>query len=87
MLCKFYRKKLYTYCKKFRKNRQNRKAISVRAVWLSSRTEVYQLGREIKPGFETRNALTLRSVVINCLHCTNSYRGCVPKFTVSIEGL
>ena len=34
-----------TYCKKFKRTRYNREAISVKAVWLSGRTEIYQLER------------------------------------------
>ena len=42
MLCKSCR----YLCKKFRGNRHNREAISVRAVWLNDRMEIYQLGGE-----------------------------------------
>ena len=62
-----------TYCKKFRGNRHNRKAVSVRTVWLSGRTEVYQLEGETKPEFETRSVLIFFSI-INCLHYTSFYR-------------
>jgi len=36
------------YCKKFRGNiyRHNRRAISVRAVWVSGRTEIYHFGED-----------------------------------------
>ena len=73
------------YCKKFKGSKHNREAISVRAVWLSGRTQVYQLGGENRPGFKTRNILIV--FFVNCLHYASSYRGCIPKVIVSIENL
>ena len=43
----------------------------VKAVWLSGRAKVYQLGGETRPGIETKSALIFFSVIVNCLQLRN----------------
>ena len=55
-----------TYCKKFKRTRYNREAISVKAVWLSGTNSEERLGcvrNKERPDI---------SVVINCLHYISS---------------